>query len=143
MADTGRETAGKLKITNWVLRGAVAFVFVSSGLEKFSIGPGGEWVKIFARIGWGDWFRYLTGVLEIAGGILLMVPILSTFGAGILVACMVGAILAHIFKLGDPFSSIINILLIVAILAAARKPRPESEEMTSLELTTENTKEME
>ena len=138
MAD--EHTTGKLKITHWVLRGAVAFVFVSSGLEKFSIGPGAEWIKMFASIGWGDWFRYLTGGLEVAGGILLMVPPLVTLGAGILIACMGGAILAHVFKLGDPFSSIINVLLIVAIVAAARKPTAESEEMTRLELTTEKTK---
>ena len=134
---------GRLRITDWVVRAAVAFVFVSSGLEKFSIGPGAEWVKMFARIGWGDWFRYLTGVLEIAGGALLMVPVLSTLGAGILIACMAGAILAHIFKLGDPFSSIINILLIAAIVFAARKPTPASEEMTSLELTAEHPKKTE
>lgn len=128
--------AARLKITDWVVRAAVAFIFVSSGLEKFSIGSGAEWIKIFARIGWGDWFRYLTGGLEIAGGILLMVPFTSTLGAALLVACMVGAIAAHIFKLGDPFSSIINILLIVAILFAARKPRSEADEMTSLALAT-------
>lgn len=140
MADASAAGTGKLKITDWIVRAAVAFVFVSSGLEKFSIGPGGEWVKIFARIGFGNWFRYLTGVLEIAGGLLLMIPLTSTMGAVLLIACMVGAILAHLFKLGDPFSSIINVLLIVAILFAARKPAPEAEEMTSLQLTAESTK---
>jgi uncharacterized membrane protein YphA (DoxX/SURF4 family) len=126
--------APKLKITDWVVRAAVAFVFVSSGLEKFSIGPGAEWIKMFARIGWGDWFRYLTGGMEIAGGILLMLPVLSTAGAALLVACMAGAILFHIFVLGDPFSSIINILLIVAILFATRKPRPDADDIESLHL---------
>ncbi len=123
----------KLKITDWVIRSAVAFVFVSSGLEKFGIG-GGEWTGIFHRIGFGDWFRYLTGVLEVLGGVLLMIPVASIAGAALLVTCMVGAILAHIFKLGDPFSSIINILLIVAIIFAGRKPKPDSDEIKSLQL---------
>ena len=139
----GQDTKPRLKITDWVIRAAVAFVFVSSGLEKFGIGGGREWVGIFTQIGWGDWFRYLTGVLEVLGGVLLMIPIASTAGVALLVACMVGAIVAHIFKLGDPFSSIINILLIVAIVFAGRKPKPESEEIASLELrslTTEDTK---
>lgn len=126
--------AARLKITDWVVRAGVAFVFVSSGLEKFSVGPGAGWIKIFARIGWGDWFRYLTGGMEIAGGLLLMIPFTSTLGAAMLVACMVGAVAAHIFKLGDPFSSIINVLLIVAILFAARKRKAEADEMTSLQL---------
>ena len=126
--------AGKLKLTDWVIRAAVAFVFVSSGLEKFGIGGGSEWIGMFHRIGFGDWFRYLTGVLEIAGGILLLVPAVCTLGVALLVMCMVGAIAAHIFKLGDPFSSVINILLIVAILFAGRKPRPEADEINSLQL---------
>ena len=136
----------RLKITDWIVRAAVAFIFISSGLEKFGIGGGREWIGIFNRIGWGDWFRYLTGVLEILGGVLLMIPITSTAGAALLVACMVGAILAHIFKLGDPFSSIINILLIAAIVFAGRKPKRDDEEIASLELgslTTSSTKDTE
>jgi len=132
--DQTDDRGARLKITDWVIRAAVAFVFVASGLEKFGIGGGREWVGIFARIGWGDWFRYLTGVLEVLGGVLLMTPIASTAGAVLLVSCMVGAILAHIFKLRDPFSSIINILLIIAIVVAGRKPRAEAEEIKGLQL---------
>ncbi|MEU4345460.1 DoxX family protein [Nocardia sp. NPDC023852] len=31
-------------------------------------------MRIFNDIGFGDWFRYFTGVVEIAGGIGLLVP---------------------------------------------------------------------
>ena len=130
-AETGSPA---LKIGPWVLRLAVAFIFVSSGLEKFGVGPGQEWIRIFAKIGLGDWFRYFTGVLEIAGGVLLMIPFAAKAGAWLLVLCMTGAIVCHLFILGDPFSSIINVALIVAILAAARRRRPEDEVMTTLEL---------
>ena len=123
-----------LNIGPWVLRLAVAFIFVSSGLEKFGIGPGQEWIRIFAKIGLGDWFRYFTGALEIAGGVLLMIPLTARAGAGLLLLCMAGAIVCHVFILGDPFSSIINLGLIVAILAAARQRRSEDEKMTTLEL---------
>jgi putative oxidoreductase len=139
MTVTGKtETAGKarspLKIGPWVLRLAVAFIFVSSGLEKFSIGPGQEWIRIFAKIGLGDWFRYLTGAMEIAGGLLLVTPFATKAGVALLVTCMAGAIVCHLFVLGDPFSSIINVGLIVAILAAGRRPKPEDEDFTRLEL---------
>ncbi len=93
------------KIGPWLLRLAVASIFVSSGLEKFGVGPGQEWIRMFAKIGLGDWFRYLTG-----------------------------AIVCHLFVLGDPVSSIINVALIAAILAAGRQPKPEDEGFTKLDL---------
>jgi putative oxidoreductase len=132
--ETRGKTKARLKITQWIIRAAVALVFVSSGLEKFSIGPAEEWIRIFARIGLGDWFRYLTGAMEIAGGVLLLIPIATRVGVGLLVTCMLGAIVCHVFVLGDPFSSIINVGLIVAILAAGRQPRREDDDLTSLEL---------
>lgn len=128
------QPTARLKMSFWIIRAAVAFVFISSGLEKFSIGPASEWIRMFAKIGLGEWFRYFTGALEIAGGLLLLVPFAARAGAALLVLCMAGAIVCHIFILGDPFSSIITAALIVAILAAARQPTPESEEMTTLEL---------
>jgi putative oxidoreductase len=132
--ETAPQGSFSLKIGPWVLRLAVAFIFVSSGLEKFGIGPGEEWIRIFAKIGIGDWFRYLTGALEVAGGLLLMIPFTAKGGAGLLILCMAGAIVCHIFVLSDPFSSIINVGLIVAIVAAARQPKPGDEKMTTLKL---------
>jgi uncharacterized membrane protein YphA (DoxX/SURF4 family) len=123
-----------LKIGPWLLRLAVALVFVSSGLEKFGIGPGQEWIRIFAKIGLGNWFRYLTGAMEITGGLLLVIPRAAKVGLWLLVTCMAGAIVCHLFVLGDPFSSIINVALIAAILAAGRQSKPEDEDLTKLEL---------
>jgi len=31
-------------------------------------------VRLFHDIGWGQWFRYVTGVVELTGGLLLVVP---------------------------------------------------------------------
>src|SRR5262249_24966524 len=132
--ETRGKTKPRLKITQWIIRAAVAFVFVSSGLEKFSIGPAAEWIRIFAKIGLGDWFRYLTGAMEIAGGLLLVIPFTTSVGVALLVTCMVGAIVCHLFVLGDPLSSIINLGLIVAIFAAGRQPKREDDDFTSLEL---------
>lgn len=131
---TAEKERSALKIGPWVLRLAVAFVFVSCGLEKFGIGPGQEWIRIFAKIGLGDWFRYLTGAMEVAGGLLLVIPFATKIGVALLVTCMAGAIVCHLFVLGDPFSSIINIGLIAAILAAGRQFKPEDEDFTKLGL---------
>ncbi len=89
---------------------------------------------MFAKIGLGDWFRYLTGAMEIAGGLLLVIPLATKVGVWLLVTCMAGAIVCHLFVLGDPVSSIINVALIAAILAAGRQPKPEDEGFTKLDL---------
>lgn len=131
---TVSQSRARFSLGTWLIRAAVALLFISSGLEKFGIGPGEEWVHIFAKIGIGDWFRYLTGALEAAGDLLLMIPFTARAGAGLLILCMAGAIVCHVFVLSDPFSSIINVGLIVAIVAAARQPKPGDEKITTLKL---------
>src|SRR5204862_2816414 len=53
----------------WMPRIGVGLFFVIFGLEKFDSSPIGSWVRLFEQIGIGHWFRYLTGVIEVAGGV--------------------------------------------------------------------------
>ena len=48
-------------------RVGLAIVFVFFGGLKFS--SHSMYVRIFAQIGFGQWFRYVTGVIEIAGAV--------------------------------------------------------------------------
>lgn len=65
-------------------------------------------VGTFEAIGVGQWFRYLTGVIEVGSAILLFVPGKQAIGAGLLVCTMIGATLAHLFILGpSPIPAII------------------------------------
>ncbi|MBF9047801.1 DoxX family membrane protein [Rhodobacterales bacterium LSUCC0031] len=57
-------------------------------------------VGTFDMIGVGQWFRYLTGVIEVGAAILLWVPGLRALAAGALVVTMIGAIIAHLAILG-------------------------------------------
>jgi hypothetical protein len=43
----------------------VAFVFIGS--TKFDNDPNGMWVKLFEQIGFGQWFRYFTGAMQVGG----------------------------------------------------------------------------
>ena len=55
---------------------------------------------LFDAIGVGQWFRYLTGLIEVGSALALLVPSIAVFGALALVATMVGAIATHLFIVG-------------------------------------------
>lgn len=57
-------------------------------------------VDEFELIGLGQWFRYATGIIELGSAILLWVPGMAAYGAGLLVCTMVGALIAHATVLG-------------------------------------------
>lgn len=90
------------RFTDWLVRLTAAGVFIAIGFDKFHARS--EWVDIFARIGWGQWFRYATGIVEALGGFLLVLPRTTYLGASLLVSAMMGAIAAHLFLLGDPLA---------------------------------------
>ena len=39
-------------------------------------------VQLFDRIGWGQWFRYFTGAIVLAGGALILLRLRWTFLGG-------------------------------------------------------------
>ncbi|HUB77608.1 MAG TPA: DoxX family protein [Bryobacteraceae bacterium] len=97
-----RNSSGAL--TDWVLRGGVAAAFAMFGAEKFS-DP--QWVKIFQQIGYGQWFRGFSGVVEILGGLLVLLPWTVTPGLALLGGTMFSAALIWIFMLGQGANAII------------------------------------
>jgi putative oxidoreductase len=107
----------------FVIRFAVALLFVMFGFGKFDSRPNSEWVSIFARIGFGQWFRVVTGWAEIAGGILLLLRVTSRVGAAILGATMLGAAVAHLTVLGDPLTAVVPLILGgIAVAAGLQEP---------------------
>lgn len=119
------------EITDWVIRLGAALFFVAVGLDKFA--SRSEWPKIFAQLG-GQWFRYTTGIVETLGAALMLIPRTTAMGVGLLGCAMLGAILAHLFVLGDPFSSVIPAALLVILLAVGRKLCAPPDEYTGLRL---------
>jgi putative oxidoreductase len=57
-------------------------------------------VMTFDQIGFGQWLRYLTGLIEVLGVALLWMPRKQVIGAVLLGGTMVGAIMTHWFILG-------------------------------------------
>ncbi len=102
------ERAPRNAIADWCLRAAIAAAFIVFGMEKFSSAPGSQWVDLFQQIRLGQWFRYFTGVIEVAGGMLVLVPWTVSLGLLLLVCTMAAASLIWIFVLGQPGNSIIT-----------------------------------
>src|SRR6266851_3382014 len=85
-------------ITLWTLSGLVALAFIGAGGAKLAGVP--VMVEMFDKIGLGQWFRYLTGLLEVAAGIGLLVPRYAFYAAVLLAIVMVGAFIAHVAVVG-------------------------------------------
>ncbi len=113
-----------ITIALWTLQILLGlFIAVGSGAPKL-FGEATA-VAMFDQIGLGDWFRYLVGVLEIAGGIGLLIPRLARFAALGLCCVMVGAIVASLFVLNAGMLTLTPVILLVlfALIAWARWPR--------------------
>jgi len=100
-------------LATWLPRVAVAMVFVSVGSSKFR-DP--MWIRLFGQIGLGQWFRYLTGIMQIAGGALVLVPRTALVGIALAACTMLGATVAWLTVLHAPFNAPIP-AAILAILA--------------------------
>jgi putative oxidoreductase len=85
------------RIGAWVLQGIVATAFFAAGAAKLAGVP--FMVQIFAQIGIGQWFRIVTGVVEIIGAFALVYPGLASIGGLWLGGTMIGAVATHLLIL--------------------------------------------
>jgi|SRR5581483_429160 len=84
-----------------VLRVILALAFLLIGATKLT--GTANTVEYFEAIGWGQWFRYLTGFLDVAGVALLFVPRYSFYGAIMLISSVgAGAALSLTVLRGNP-----------------------------------------
>ena len=107
-------------IRTWVPRIAMSLFFLSFGSQKFT---DMYWFGVFETIGVGDWLRYVTGSLQVAGALLLLVQRTALVGAAMLATTMVGAMLAWMFFLGSPGSAVIPAIILVMLIVIALNAR--------------------
>ncbi|MEH2494825.1 putative oxidoreductase [Bradyrhizobium sp. AZCC 1678] len=103
----------------WVVRGLLALAFVAAGGAKLYGVP--MLVDEFEHIGLGQWFRYVTGGLEIIGAILLLLPRKAALGALLLICIMTGAVITHLFVIGGSAVPAIVLLALNAVVAYAER----------------------
>jgi putative oxidoreductase len=85
-------------ILSWTLRIVAAAIFIGAGGAKLAGVP--MMVAIFDQIGFGQWFRVLTGAVEVIGGVALLIGSTAAWGALLLASMMVVAIATHVFIIG-------------------------------------------
>jgi uncharacterized membrane protein YphA (DoxX/SURF4 family) len=110
-----------VNILTWVLQIAAALAFLAAGGAKLAGAQ--PMVDTFQKIGVGQWFRYLTGFLEVVGAIGLVIPRFTFYGAALLVMVMIGAVIAHLAILGGSPVAAIGLLVITGTIAYMRRPR--------------------
>ena len=106
-------------ITLWILSGLVAVAFIGAGGTKLVGVP--AMVEMFAKVGLGQWFRYFTGLLEVAGAIGLLIPRYAFYAAVLLAIVMVGAVIAEVAVIGDSPVPPAVLLVLSGIIAYLRK----------------------
>ncbi len=116
------ETRSRIDILiTWILRLGVAAVFFSVGTSKF--GAHSSWIKTFDQIGLGQWFRYVTGMLQVAGAVLVLIPRTFLLGIGILACTMAGAVTVWLVVFHAPDNAIIPAVILIALAAIAFQGR--------------------
>jgi len=75
-----------------------SLAFLAAGLAKLASVD--MMVATFEAVGVGQWFRYVTGIIEISGAVLLWLPGKQFYGAALLAVTMLGAVASHILILG-------------------------------------------
>ena len=119
---SGSGSTGKImNVGLWILQIGAAGMFLMVGFFKLSGDP--RMVGLFDAIGLGQWFRYVTGSLEVLGAVLLLVPRLSGLGAWLLVGVMLGAVPTHLFVVGGSPLPAIILLIVTGVTAWGRRQR--------------------
>jgi uncharacterized membrane protein YphA (DoxX/SURF4 family) len=104
----------------WVLQILTAAAFLAAGGAKLAGVP--QMVAEFQTLGLGQWFRYVTAFLEIAGGIGLLIPRYTFYAAALLVTVMVGALIAHFAVLGGSPAPAVTLLVFAGTIVYFRRP---------------------
>ena len=106
----------------WGVRILLALAFGAAGAAKLA--GVSQMVQVFDAVGFGQWFRIVTGVVELAGAVLLLVPATGFFGGVLLLATMVGAVGTHLVLIGgNPVPALVLGALSAFVAWQQRPPR--------------------
>jgi len=119
---TSQKTGKARAVATWILRIFVGLAFLGIGIEKLT-GTMGT-IPFFDAIGWGQWFRYVSGAMDTAGALLIFLPRWTSLGA-IIITCTVGlgTILCFTKALFNPIFPLVMTLLAATLVWLAWRPK--------------------
>lgn len=104
------------RIATWALRIVLAFAMIGAGLAKLS--GAAPMVQLFDFIGIGQWFRFVTGAIEVLGGIGLLTPFAGV-AALALTGVLAGAALTEVVLVqSHPERTVVPPIVLLAIATA-------------------------
>lgn len=104
----------------WGVRIFLALAFAAAGIAKLAGVP--QMIQVFDAVGVGQWFRYLTGAIEVVGAVLLLIPVTGFYAGLLLTATMAGALVTHLFVIGGNPAPALVLLTMSAFAAWRQKP---------------------
>jgi putative oxidoreductase len=115
-----RTRGGAANAIAWTLQILCGLMFLFAGGSKLAGQQ--QMVDTYQIIGLGQWFRYLTGLIEVGGGLLLFVPALAFYAAIALAVTMVGAVITHLFIIGGSPVAAFVLLVASGTIVSLRRP---------------------
>jgi putative oxidoreductase len=104
-----------MTIVLWGLRALMAALFLFAAFAKLSGQE--QMVNEFGKLPVGQWFRYVVGLMEVVGGVGVLIPPWSGFAAILLLIVDVGAFFAQILYMhGDWIHTIVIGAILVALI---------------------------
>ncbi|MDA2909830.1 DoxX family protein [Nitrospiraceae bacterium AH_259_D15_M11_P09] len=84
-------------------------------------------MEAFLRWGYPVWFLYVTGLVEVAGAVLLLIPAVRFYGAVLLACTMLGATFTHL-RAGEMVAVPVPLVLLTfaGLIAWVNRPRRRS-----------------
>jgi hypothetical protein len=114
-------SSGELKFknsaTDWALRAVIFAVFLFFGGGKFTPGRNAAWIQMYNEIGFGQWFRYATGVVELLGALLMLFSQTVSAGLAVLGITMLSATLVDVIILHQVADAIVPFAFLCAMIA--------------------------
>ena len=106
-----------MKIALKIILGILVFLAISSGVTKIMLMP--QEIEFFGKYGFNDIMLIIFGVVQVIGGVVMIMPKLRTYGASVVIITFGISLILLILEGNYPVSGVT--LIAMALLALVIK----------------------